>query len=209
MKIISTVCLSYLLGSIPFGFLVSKYFQKIDIREYGSGNIGASNIFRILGFRYAILVMIGDCLKGYLSLYLVRLMHIGGTGIYLYLLAGLFAIAGHNWSIFLKLRGGKGIATTFGVVLFLYPIIAIISALIWLILVIILKFASVGSLIAVLSMFILSFIFNTPIEFKFFTIIINIWAIVQHRSNIIRLIQRRENKIIPDQIFKNEEKNKK
>lgn len=196
MDIILFIGLSYLLGSIPFGFLVGKYFKRIDIREYGSGNIGASNIFRVLGFRYAVLVMIGDCLKGYLSLYIVRLMDIDGAGIYLYLLAGLFAIAGHNCSIFLKLKGGKGIATTFGVILFLYPKIAIISALIWLLLVIILKFASVGSIIAVLSMLILSFIFNTPIEFKYFILIINIWAIVQHRSNIIRLIQRRENKII-------------
>ena len=201
MQITLLICFSYLLGSIPFGFLVSKYFKKIDIREFGSGNIGASNIFRVLGFRYALLVMIGDCLKGFLSLYPARMMNIEGIGMCPYLLAGLSAIAGHNWSCFLKFKGGKGIATTFGVILFLYPKIAIISALIWLILVLMLKFASVGSIIAVLSMLVLSFVFNTPIEFKYFVIIINIWAIVQHRGNIIRLIQHRENKILSEKYF--------
>lgn len=196
MQIALIICLSYLLGSIPFGFLISKYFKKIDIREFGSGNIGASNIFRVLGFRYSLGVMIGDCLKGFLPLYIVRIMNIEVIGLYPYLLAGLSAIAGHNWSCFIRFKGGKGIATTFGVILFLYPKIAFISALIWLILVIMLKFASVGSIIAVLSMLVLSFVFDTPIEFKYFTLLINIWAIAQHRENIVRLIQRRENKIM-------------
>lgn len=194
MKFIFFMLLSYLLGSIPFGYLVGKYLRKIDIREYGSGNIGVANIFRVLGLRYAILVLIGDCLKGFLPVYLTRLMIT--ENIPLSLWAGLFAIIGHNWSVFLKFKGGKGIATTYGVILSTYPIIAIISALIWGLLVIILKYAVVGSLISVLSMFFLSFIFETAIEFKYFLLIINLFALLRHRSNIIRLIQHRENKIV-------------
>jgi len=196
MKMTLIIGFSYFLGSIPFGYLVSKYLKKVDIREYGSGNIGASNIFRVLGFRYALLVMIGDCLKGFLAVYFAKLFTTASTE--LYLIAGLFAIIGHNWSIFLKFQGGKGIATTYGIILCLYPYIAIISALIWIILVVSSKFASLGSLVSVLSMLLMSFIFQTSAEFKYFVLVINILALLRHRSNIIRLIKHKENKIISE-----------
>ncbi|MDD3631256.1 MAG: glycerol-3-phosphate 1-O-acyltransferase PlsY [Atribacterota bacterium] len=194
VRIALILIISFFLGSIPFGYLVSKYLKKIDIREYGSGNIGTANTFRVLGVRYALLVLIGDCSKGLLAVYLAKI--VATESITLQLLTGLFAIMGHNWSIFLKLKGGKGIATTFGVILSIYPNIAFISAIIWVVLVIAFRFAALGSIVSVLSMFILSFIFETPAEFKYFLTIINLLAIFRHRSNIIRLLQHRENRII-------------
>lgn len=194
MNYIFGIILSYLLGSIPFGYLVGKYLKNVDIRERGSGNIGTANAFRVMGAKYAILVLIGDCLKGFLAVFLARRLLIIDN-ISFYLIIGLFAIIGHNWSIFLKFKGGKGIATTYGVVFSFYPIISLISALIWGIIVITIKIASLGSIISVLSMLILSFIFNTTLEFKYFLIIINLLALFRHRSNIIRLIQHKENKI--------------
>lgn len=198
-RIVLLLIISFLLGSIPFGYLVSKYLKKIDIREYGSGNIGTANIFRVLGVRYALLVLIGDCFKGLLAVYLVKLTTTENINIQL--LTGLFAIMGHNWSIFLKFNGGKGIATTFGVILSIYPNIAFISAIIWIVLVIAFRFAALGSIVSVFSMFILSFIFKTPVEFKYFLIIINLLAIFRHRGNIVRLLQHRENKIISNKNY--------
>lgn len=197
MNYIFGIILSYLLGSIPFGYLVGKYLKNVDIRERGSGNIGTANAFRVMGAKYAILVLIGDCLKGFLAVFLARRLLIIDN-ISFYLMIGLFAIIGHNWSIFLKFKGGKGIATTYGVVFSFYPIISLISALIWGIIVITIKIASLGSIISVFSMLILSFIFNTTLEFKYFLIVINLLALFRHRSNIIRLMQHKENKIITE-----------
>ena len=194
MIIILFIMLSYIMGSIPFGYIVGKHFKGIDIREHGSGNIGVANVLRVLGIKCALLVLIGDCLKGIAPLALVSLLKIESIGFYL--IIGTAAIIGHNWSVFLKFKGGKGIATTYGVVLFFYPYIAIISALIWLIIVIFTKFAALGSLLSILIMFLLSFLFITPVEFKIFIIIILIFAIIRHYSNIKRLIKREEHKIV-------------
>ena len=198
-RVILLLITSFFLGSVPFGYLVSKYLKKIDIREYGSGNIGTANIFRVLGVRYALLVLIGDCLKGLLAVHFAKLTTI--ENINLQLLVGLFAIIGHNWSIFLKFKGGKGIATTFGVIMSIYPNIAFISAIIWITLVVAFKFAALGSIASIFSMLILSFIFETPVQFKYFLIVINLLAIFRHRSNIVRLLQHREKKIIPNKDY--------
>lgn len=197
MMQILLILLSYLIGSIPFGYLVGKYGKKIDIREYGSGNIGASNIFRVLGVKYALIVLIGDCLKGLLAVLLAK--YIISEQILFYLIIGISAIVGHNWSIFLKLKGGKGIATTYGVVLAFYPLIAIISALIWGIIVLKTRFASLGSIVSVFFITLLSFLFTTPFEFRLFTIVIFVFALLRHSTNIHRLIDKKENKIFMEQ----------
>lgn len=194
MIIILFIVLSYIIGSIPFGYIVGKCFKGIDIRKHGSGNIGVANILRVLGIKYALLVLIGDCLKGIAPLALTSLLKI--ESIRIYLIIGIAAIIGHNWSVFLNFKGGKGVATTYGVVLFFYPYIAIISAVIWLIIVIFTRFAALGSLLSILIMLFLSFLFTTPVEFKIFIIIILIFAIIRHYSNIKRLIKREEHKII-------------
>ena len=139
MTYILLILLSYLIGSIPFGYLVGKYLKGVDIREYGSGNIGVANTFRVMGTKYALLVLAGDCLKGFFPIVLARWLVI--ERIEFYLFVGLVAIVGHNWSVFLRFKGGKGIATTYGVLLAFYPYIAIVAAVIWGAIVLTTKFA--------------------------------------------------------------------
>ena len=196
MTKILIIFLSYFLGSIPFGYLVGKYFKKIDIREYGSGNIGGSNALRVMGARYALMVLAGDCLKGFFMILLAR--EIARDSLIFHLIVGSFAIIGHNWPIFLGFKGGKGIATTFGVVLAFYPLMAIISALIWGVTVLTTRFAALGSIISVFSMFLLSLIFHTPLEFKIFILFVIALAIIRHLGNINRLVHKKENKIISE-----------
>ncbi|MDI9597360.1 MAG: glycerol-3-phosphate 1-O-acyltransferase PlsY, partial [Atribacterota bacterium] len=196
------ILLSYLMGSIPFGYLVGKYLKGIDIREYGSGNIGVANIFRIMGTKYALIVLIGDCLKGYIAVLIAKNIITAESEYWVLLIIGLFAIIGHNWSIFLNFKGGKGIATTYGVVLSFFPYIAIIAAIIWSVIVLKTKFAALGSIISVFSMIILSLIFSTPIEFKIFIVSIFIFAIIRHLNNIDRLLKKEENKIIDNKFKK-------
>jgi glycerol-3-phosphate acyltransferase PlsY len=196
------ILLSYLMGSIPFGYLVGKYLKGIDIREYGSGNIGVANIFRIMGTKYALIVLIGDCLKGYIAVLIAKNIITAESEYWVLLIIGLFAIIGHNWSIFLNFKGGKGIATTYGVVLSFFPYIAIIAAIIWSVNVLKTKFAALGSIISVFSMIILSLIFSTPIEFKIFIVSIFIFAIIRHLNNIDRLLKKEENKIIDNKFKK-------
>lgn len=192
-QVLMILC-SYLIGSIPFGYLVGKYLKGIDIRKHGSGNIGVANTFRVMGVKLALLVLIGDCLKGLLVIVLARWFFL--EQMWFFLLIGIFAIIGHNWSIFLNFKGGKGIATTYGVVLAFYPIIAIISAIIWSIIVVTTKYAALGSIISIFAMLILSFLIKTPSQFKVFIIVIFLFAIIRHSSNIDRLIHKKENKII-------------
>jgi len=159
----------------------------------GSGNIGVANSFRVMGIKCALLVLIGDCLKGFFSIILAKWLL--AESIEFYLLIGLAAIIGHNWSIFLNFKGGKGIATTYGVVLSFYPYIAIIAAIIWGSIVFTTRFAALGSIMSVFAMFILSFLFKTALEFKIFVVIIFLFAIIRHQSNINRLLHKKENKI--------------
>lgn len=187
------ILISYLLGSIPFGYLVGKYLKGIDIRKYGSGNIGVANTFRVMGTKYALLVLLGDCLKGFLAVSLAQKLL--PEPMWFLLLIGIFTIIGHNWSAFLRFKGGKGIATTYGVVLSFYPLIAVISAIIWALIVLATKFAALGSILSVFVMLVLSLIFNTPIEFKIFVIVVLLFALIRHRSNINRLINKKEHKI--------------
>lgn len=187
------ILISYLIGSIPFGYLVGKYLKGIDIRKYGSGNIGVANSFRVMGTKYALLVLLGDCLKGFLAVSLAQKLL--PEPMWFLLLIGIFTIIGHNWSAFLRFKGGKGIATTYGVVLSFYPLIAVISAIIWALIVLATKFAALGSILSVFVMLVLSLIFNTPIEFKIFVIVVLLFALIRHRSNINRLINKKEHKI--------------
>ncbi len=200
MTHIFIIFFSYLIGSIPFGYLVGKYLKRIDIREHGSGNIGVANSFRVMGIKYALLVLIGDCLKGLFSIMFAKWLVV--ESIEFYLLIGLAAIIGHNWSVFLNFKGGKGIATTYGVVLSFYPYIAIIAAIIWGAIVLTTKFAALGSIISIFAMFILSFLLKTPLEFKIFIVIIFLFAIIRHHSNINRLLHKKENKITNENKYK-------
>jgi len=192
MKVVLIITICYLLGSIPFGYIVGKLFKKMDIREFGSGNIGATNAFRILGPSLASLVIIGDVGKGLLSIYLVKYFYIDST--LLLAIAGLAVICGHDWSLFLGFKGGKGIATTFGVVFALNPIISILAVTVWVIVLIISRYASLSSICALISIFIFTILFKQPYEYIVFSAIIIILGIFKHKENIERLRSKKESK---------------
>ena len=193
MKIALIIISCYLLGSIPFGYIVGKLFKKIDIRELGSGNIGATNVFRILGPSLAFVVLIGDIGKGILSIYLVHFLNIDNSLIST--IAGLAVICGHDWSLFLGFKGGKGIATTFGVVFVLNPTISILALIIWGVVLITTRYVSLSSIFAVISIFIFTILFKQPYEYIIFSAIILILGIFKHKENIERLKLKKERKI--------------
>ncbi len=193
MKIALVIISCYLLGSIPFGYIVGKLFKKIDIREFGSGNIGATNALRILGPPLASFVVIGDIGKGILSIYLVKYFNIDSSLIFA--IAGLAVICGHDWSVFLGFKGGKGIATTFGVVFALNPIISILALIIAGGVVITTRYVSLASIFAVISIFIFTLLFKQPYEYIIFSAIILVLAIFNHKDNIKRLRSKKERKI--------------
>jgi len=193
MKIALVIISCYLLGSVPFGYIVGKLFKKVDIREYGSGNIGATNALRILGPSLASLVVLGDIGKGILSIYLVQYLNI--DSLLILIIAGLAVIFGHDWSIFLGFKGGKGIATTFGVVFALNPTISFLALLVWGIVVITTRYVSLASIFAVISIFILTILFKQPYEYIIFGAIILVLGIFKHKDNIKRLKSKKESKI--------------
>jgi glycerol-3-phosphate acyltransferase PlsY len=193
MKIALIIISCYLLGSIPFGYIVGKLFKKVDIREFGSGNIGATNALRILGPLLASFVVIGDIGKGIFSIYLVQYFNI--DNLLILIIAGLAVICGHDWSLFLGFKGGKGIATTFGVVFALNPTISILALIIWVVVVITTKYVSLSSIFAVISIFIFTILFKQPYEYIIFSAIIMILGILNHKENIERLKSKKERKI--------------
>jgi len=192
VKIVLIITICYLLGSLPFGYIVGKLFKKIDIREFGSGNIGATNAFRILGPSLASLVVIGDIGKGILSIYLLKYLNIDSSLILT--IAGLAVICGHDWSLFLGFKGGKGIATTFGVVFALNPIISILAVMVWGVVLIISRYASLSSICAIISIFVFTILFKQPYEYIGFSAIIIILGIFNHKENIKRLKSKKESK---------------
>ena len=193
MKIALIIISCYLLGSIPFGYIMGKLFKKIDIREFGSGNIGTANAFRILGPSLASLVLIGDIGKGIFSIYLVQYSNI--DNLLILTIAGLAVICGHDWSLFLGFKGGKGIATTFGVIFALNPTISILALIVWGVVLITTRYVSLSSILAVISIFIFTILFKQPYEYIIFSAIILIIGIFKHKENIERLKSKKERKI--------------
>ena len=200
---ISFLILAYLIGSIPFALIITKVFYKKDIREYGSKNMGATNVTRVFGIKVGIIVFLLDAIKGSLVLALFNYGIINRTLIsHIPLIAlGLSSTIGHIFPIFANFKGGKGVACTAGILAFYNPISFIIVLTIFLITVAITKYVSVGSILLILSAFILSF-FIPPINHSsidvFYTIycgLLLVVLIITHRKNIVRLFNGTESKI--------------
>lgn len=188
---ILAIIASYLIGSIPFGLLVGKLWANLDVREYGSGNIGTSNVLRTVGPAAAIIVFALDVAKGAVAVYLGTL----AGGEFVRIMAGVAAIAGHNWPIYLKLKGGKGIATSLGAVISLTPVIALILLGLWIAIVGITRYISLGSLAAAVLFPIFLIISHAPLTYVLAGVLISAFAIYRHRSNIQRLLAGTEHKI--------------
>ncbi|KJJ84247.1 acyl-phosphate glycerol 3-phosphate acyltransferase [Candidatus Omnitrophus magneticus] len=201
--IIISMILSYLLGSIPTGYIFAKTLKNIDIREHGSGNVGATNVFRTIGKIPGIIVFVIDFLKGFLSVIIIPLVivkifsiHVAYeyNGIFL-VLCGASAIIGHIWTVFLNFKGGKGVATTAGVIGGIAPLIFISSFLVWIIVFYLWKYVSLASILAGISLPIFSVIYGADFYFVLFSGVFSIVGILSHRANIKRLLSGVENKI--------------
>lgn len=186
--LVLVVC--YLLGSIPVGYLAGKA-KGVDVRRHGSGNIGMTNVTRVLGTGPGLMVLAGDVLKGVAAVLLAR--HVGGPQ--LALLGGLAAIAGHNWSLFLGGRGGRGVATSAGVILALSPLVVLSSVAVWAVAVLSSRYVSVGSILAGLSAPIFMLLYRQPTSYFLFSVAVAALIVYRHRPNIRRLRQGTEFKI--------------
>ena len=200
MTILIGACLGYLIGSIPTAYIFGKLYKGIDIREYGSGNVGATNVFRVLGKWPGSIVLVIDILKGFLVVGpLSGVLGVQGY-IGLFLLA-ISVVCGHNWTLFLNFRGGKGIATSLGVLIAFtikmesLRIVLLFIVLVWLACFLWSGIVSLSSVIASLSLPVIMVITKQPVVFISLGIIFCVFVILRHRSNIQRYFKGAEPRV--------------
>lgn len=195
--------LSYLLGSLNFGIIITKIFTGTDLRTYGSGNAGTTNAYRVLGLGPTVWVMLGDALKGVIAVIVCGLLA-GETGS---LYAFLFVILGHVFPLFYDFRGGKGILTAEAMVLVLDWRIGLILLGIFLVVVFATRYVSLGSCLAVSTYPVWVAIFHPENDIMLFTgLFAAMWIVILHRENIKRLFQGTENKFTPRKSVKRQDK---
>lgn len=188
MKLALTSLLFYLIGSIPFSFLIGKLLKRVDIRKKGSKNTGATNVARLCGFKYGVLALFLDLAKGALAAALALVWGIP------MLLIGL-AVLGHNWSPFLKLSGGKGVATSLGLLAVISWKGFLVSLSIWVLITYLTSYISVGSMSALMVSPLVIYLFGANGEAVILMLLLGLIAVFQHRENIDRLIKGKENKL--------------
>ena len=198
-RLVQYVCvlgLSYFLGSIPWGYFVLQWYKGVDIRDYGSGRIGMSNVLRTSGRKGAVPVLLLDLSKGVTVVIVAR--YILGAG-YGEVFAGLMALAGHNWPIFLSFRGGRGIATGLGALSVMAPVSALIGAVVFIPVTLLTRYLSLGSILGVVcasgSLIAMIFIGLYSLEYGIYGIAAGTIIIWQHRDNIKRLIEGTERRL--------------
>ncbi len=182
----------YLLGNFSSGTVVSRIFGLDDIRRHGSGNPGTTNVMRTLGFLPALLTFLGDALKAVIAVCVGLMLADRAGG----MLGGLFCVAGHNWPVFMHFKGGRGIASSFGVVLVLSPYMALALFCVQIVVLLLTKYMSVASIISAALYAVLSVIYYPGDWYRMgFAMLLCALAIYSHRSNIKRLIAGSENKL--------------
>ena len=192
VEYIITAAAAYLIGSIPSGLILGKLFWHTDLREHGSHNIGATNAWRTLGKGAGIAVFIADSLKGQVGVMLG--LSLVGTPLAA-VVGGLLAIIGHSFSLFLRFHGGKGVATSLGVLSMLMGDVTFMLFVLWFTIVYVTRYVSLGSVVAGGLAPILAALFGYPMEYLLFTAIAAVLVIVRHRENIKRLMNGTENKV--------------
>ncbi len=200
MKILLGIFLSYLLGSIPIAFLFARIYRGIDIRKHGSGNVGATNVFRVLGKWPGIFVLLCDIAKGLIATTLLCEM-LDLPHIFQRIMLGLSVVSGHNWTIFLKFKGGKGIATSLGVLIgfaieysFLRIVLAICT-LIWGLTFLLSGYVSLASMVSACFLPLVMVLTNQAIELIILGVIFCIFVMLRHQGNIKRLLSGTESRI--------------
>ena len=201
MKELILIILAYFIGSIPTAIIVSKAFFNIDIREYGSGNMGATNTFRVLGPMFGTIVMIGDMLKGILAVSLYNLLpyyltnELDRTNLMIGL--GLAAVIGHIYPVWADFRGGKGVATLFGMVLAIQPIVAINCVGVFLLVLYLTRYVSLSSILAGVALPIcVLWIYNEQeVFYRVFAVAVAGLILLTHQKNISRLLKGNEGRV--------------
>ncbi len=201
MKELLLIITAYLIGSIPTALLISKHFFGVDIREYGSGNMGATNTFRVLGSKFGTIVMIGDMLKGILAVALYNLLpyyltnELDRTNLMIGL--GLAAVAGHIYPIWAQFRGGKGVATLFGMLLAIQPVVAASCVAVFLLVLFLTRYVSLSSILAGVALPIcVLWIYNEKeVFYRVFAVAVAALVVLTHQKNISRLLKGNENRV--------------
>ncbi len=184
------LALAYLAGSIPFGLVVGKLFFGVDVRQHGSGNVGTTNVFRVLGKKAGVAVLICDMLKGFVPAAVAAALFDPWFAIFI----AAAPVVGHIYSIFLKGRGGKGIATGAGVVLALVPVVFAVCLVVWILLLLTTRFVSVASLTAAVLVPVLTIALSEPLPYEIAGVLVALIVWWAHRGNIQRLLAGEENR---------------
>lgn len=192
MSLALTILLAYVVGSIPNGLIIGKLMRGIDIREHGSKNIGATNAYRVLGAWPAFWVFLTDALKGVAGVLIG--LYAGGDGLDM-IIGGIAAMAGHNWSLFLGFKGGKGVATGLGIIAVLAPLPTVCIFLVWSLIVYFTRYVSLGSVVAAMLAPVFMRIFGSSLEIIVFGIVAAFFVIIRHKPNLERLFRGEELKI--------------
>lgn len=205
MKLVLAMVISYLLGSIPTGYILTRALKGVDIRSFGSGNFGATNVFRVVNPVAGLAVLVLDMLKGVICVTflgdfaLTNLTHL--DPILIRLILGVAAVCGHNWTVFLKFKGGKGVATSAGALLglsFKIPQLGLIAGLclgVWLLIVFATGWVSLGSILAGISLPVFMLVFHQPFELLVFSAALCLFVVYRHKSNIGRMLRGEEQNI--------------
>lgn len=197
MGAVNLLIFSYLIGGIPFGFLAVYLVKKADIRGLGSGNIGATNVTRVLGKKWGISVFVLDFLKGFIVPLIVPFF-VSNPPTFLFILAIIAVVCGHNWTPFLQFKGGKGVSTSLGGIAGLsiqfssLLILLLIAVFIWGVVFFISKTVALASLASAFSFFVFSLIFSLPLEFKAFSLLLFVFILIRHKKNIKNFLKNKE-----------------
>ncbi len=189
MELTLTIIVAYLIGNLSPSYVIGKLAKNIDIREHGSGNAGATNVLRVMGKKFAALTFIVDALKGVLAVIVVRYFF----GEDYAMVAGIFVVVGHNWPVILKFKGGKGVATSIGLILVIHPFYGLMAMLIGIVTLLITKIVSLGSMVGMTSFAILVLIFSR--DYALFAVVLATMSLYRHKDNIHRLMRGEEKTI--------------
>ena len=185
----------YLVGSVPFGLIITKMAGYGDIRKIGSGNIGATNVLRLGSKKLALLTVFCDAFKAGVAAYIAGRVVSGEHAVTASLVAGSFGVLGHNFPVWLKFKGGKGVASTFGFILMTCWPVAMCALAVWLVMAFAFKYSSLAALIAAVTVPLCAYFFVPSVEYSVFYTLIAALVIVRHHANIKRLLNGEESKI--------------
>jgi len=186
---------SYIIGSIPTGYLIVRWVKRVDVRQHGSGNVGATNVGRVAGKKLSAVVFVLDISKGLIAAWPIASLALGTPSIDMRLLCGTMAVVGHSFPIFLRLGGGKGVATTIGALLAVMPIVGLIFIGIWICCAWIWRYVSVASITAAVSIPIAQVVMGQDVIAVMVGACLCLLVVVRHHDNIRRLARGQEPKI--------------